>query len=45
MTIEENQMAAEEKIGRADFVVLNDDKVLVIPQVLDLHSRFLSMNR
>jgi dephospho-CoA kinase len=45
MTIEENQMAAEEKIGRADFVVLNDDIVLVIPQVLDLHSRFLSMNR
>jgi dephospho-CoA kinase len=45
MTIEKNQMTAEEKIRRADFIVINDEKVLVIPQVLDLHARFLSITR
>jgi dephospho-CoA kinase len=44
-TIEKNQMTAEEKIRRADFIVINDEKVLVIPQVLDLHARFLSITR
>ena len=36
------QMAEEEKIKRADFVVVNDEKELLIPQIMELHNRFLS---
>ena len=38
-----NQMPEEEKMKRADFIVLNDEKELLIPQVLELNTRFLSM--
>jgi dephospho-CoA kinase len=44
-TIIRNQMPDVEKVKRGDFVIVNDEKVLVIPQVLELHSRFLSMGR
>ena len=37
------QLAEEEKIKRADFVVHNDDQQLVIPQVLALHNQFLKL--
>ncbi|OJJ15892.1 dephospho-CoA kinase [marine bacterium AO1-C] len=37
------QLAEEEKIKRADFVVQNDDQHLVIPQVLELHAQFLKL--
>jgi dephospho-CoA kinase len=40
-----NQMSEEEKMKRADFIVLNDEKVLLIPQVVGLHARFLSSCR
>lgn len=43
--IEANQMFAAEKVKKADFVVNNDEKVLLIPQVLELHNRLLSMSR
>ena len=36
------QMADEEKIKRADFVILNDETELVVPQVLKLHERFIA---
>ncbi len=36
-----NQMSEVEKIERADFVIMNDDTQLVIPQVLKLHQEFL----
>lgn len=36
-----NQMSEEEKLKRADFIVKNDETVLVIPQVLALHYEFL----
>jgi dephospho-CoA kinase len=39
-----NQMAEEEKLKRADYVVQNNDVELVLPQVLKLHERFLTMN-
>jgi dephospho-CoA kinase len=39
-----NQMAQDEKIMRADYVIQNDESTLVIPQVLELHKRFSSMN-
>ncbi len=38
------QMSDEEKVKRADFVILNDDSKLVLPQVLELHRRFLAGN-
>lgn len=31
------QMSEEEKIKRSDFVIINDDTKLVVPQVLELH--------
>ena len=39
----DKQLAEEEKIKRADFVVHNDDQHLVIPQVLALHAQFLKL--
>lgn len=38
-----NQMPDSEKINRADFVVVNDESQLVIPQVLQLHQNFLTL--
>lgn len=37
-SIVENQMPEEEKVKRADFIVSNDEKVLLIPQVVELHT-------
>jgi len=37
------QMDQEEKIGRCDFIVQNDEKSLLIPQVLAIHQQILSM--
>lgn len=37
-SIVENQMPEEEKMKRADFIVRNDESVLLIPQVLELHT-------
>lgn len=37
------QLAEDEKMKRADFVVNNDDQHLVIPQVLSLHAQFLKL--
>ena len=37
------QMPDEEKIKLADYVIINDDTQLVIPQVLALHQQFLEM--
>jgi len=39
-----NQMPEEEKLRRADFVIVNDESRLVIPQVLKLHERFTAMD-
>lgn len=38
----EQQMPQVEKVKRADFVVVNDETTLLVPQVLDLHAVFLS---
>jgi len=35
------QMDEDEKMRRCDFVIINDDKTAVIPQVLALHERLL----
>ena len=39
----EHQMPEDEKMRRADFTITNDEEVLLIPQVLDLHAHFLSL--
>jgi dephospho-CoA kinase len=39
-----NQMPEEEKLSRADAIISNDEQKLVIPQVLELHHRFVSLN-
>jgi len=36
------QMNEEEKMKRCDFVLINDEKELLIPQVMELHQKFLS---
>lgn len=41
----EQQMPQVEKMKRADFVVVNDETTLLIPQVLGLHAAFLSVQR
>jgi dephospho-CoA kinase len=33
-----NQMSEEERMSKADFIIYNDEKQLVIPQVLKIHS-------
>ena len=40
LTIIGKQMSEEEKLARADYVVYNDDKHLLIPQVLQLDAQF-----
>jgi len=39
----QNQLQEEEKLKRADFVIVNDESELVIPQVLELHKSFMTM--
>jgi dephospho-CoA kinase len=41
--IMQNQLSDEEKIKRADFVIMNDESALVIPQVLKLHEQFITL--
>lgn len=38
-----NQLSEEEKLSRADFILVNDEQKLLIPQVLELHQQLLSM--
>jgi dephospho-CoA kinase len=37
-----NQMPESEKLDRADFVIVNDESQLVIPQVIAIHQHLLS---
>jgi dephospho-CoA kinase len=37
-----SQMPQDQKASKADFVVVNDGKVAILPQVLTLHRQFLS---
>jgi dephospho-CoA kinase len=43
LAIIKSQMPEEEKLKRADFVIRNDETILLIPQVLALHQRFIAM--
>jgi dephospho-CoA kinase len=39
-----NQLAEEEKKKKADYIIRNDERELMVPQVLKLHERFNSAN-
>jgi len=39
-----NQLDEEEKIKRSDYVIINDDKQLLIPQILDIHDTFMGIS-
>jgi dephospho-CoA kinase len=36
------QMDEKKKMKRCDFVIINDEQQLVIPQVMELHHKFSS---
>ena len=36
-----SQWPEEEKLRRADFIIYNDDQHMIIPQVLELHTKFI----
>ena len=42
LSIMNNQMDEDEKMGKCDYVITNDDQSAVIPQVLKLHQLFLN---
>ena len=37
------QMDEDEKLNRCDFIIINDEKEMLIPQVLSLHQKFLEL--
>ena len=39
-----NQMREEEKTSRADFVIVNDEKQAIIPQVMKVHEALLKLS-
>jgi dephospho-CoA kinase len=44
LAIIKNQMPEEVKLKRADFMIQNDETILLIPQVIALHQHFISMH-
>lgn len=40
LNIMRNQLTDEEKVKRADYVIINDESRLITPQVLELHTKF-----
>ncbi|HNV28127.1 MAG TPA: dephospho-CoA kinase [Cyclobacteriaceae bacterium] len=40
----QNQISEEEKEAKANFIIRNNESELIVPQVVDLHKRFNSMN-
>jgi dephospho-CoA kinase len=39
-----NQLSEKEKEAKANFIIRNNENELIVPQILDLHKRFNSMN-
>ncbi|MCX6311878.1 MAG: dephospho-CoA kinase [Bacteroidetes bacterium] len=40
-----NQMPQEEKIQRADFVIVNDGKEMLVPQVIAIHAKLITRKK
>jgi len=43
--IQKNQILDEEKVKRSHYVILNDNKTLILPQILRIHQQLLNINR
>lgn len=41
----QNQMKEEERLAKADFVIINDESQLLLPQVVRLHELLLEMSK
>ncbi len=41
----DKQMNEEEKMKRCDFIIYNNEKQLLIPQVIELHKKLISLER
>jgi dephospho-CoA kinase len=39
------QMDEEEKLSLCDFIIVNDEEQMIIPQVLTLHEKFIKMEK
>ena len=39
------QLDEEIKMGKCDFVVINDEQQLLIPQVLELHEKLIALSK
>jgi dephospho-CoA kinase len=39
----QNQLSDYEKVQRADYVILNDEKHMLIPQVLEIHQKLMEL--
>lgn len=39
----QKQIEAKEKLSRCDFIILNDESKALIPQILELHEKFLGI--
>ena len=44
LAIMKNQMPEEEKMKRTNYSITNDETILLIPQVVELHQRFISVH-
>lgn len=40
----QNQLSEEEKEAKANYIIRNSESELIVPQIVDLHKRFNSMN-
>ncbi|HEY8400740.1 MAG TPA: dephospho-CoA kinase [Cytophagaceae bacterium] len=40
----DKQMPEQRKVELADFVIINDDKTLIIPQVIEVHNKIVSLS-
>ncbi|UCH15582.1 MAG: dephospho-CoA kinase, partial [Bacteroidales bacterium] len=38
-----NQLPDKSRIEHAHFVIVNDDKTLILPQILDIHNKLLNI--
>lgn len=40
-----NQMKEEERLAKADFVIINDESQLLLPQVVELHQQLIKLSK
>lgn len=45
MSIMEMQLTDSERSRKADFIIINDNSHLLIPQVLEIHDKFVSLHK